>query len=157
MRLSKTDRQFYVDLFERYAAAHPDAERIEASHVIEWAKGLQLSPDQIRAIHVARLSESLRSKTVKDGEGRRVRLYHCVESKDDAAEDGPKQKFFWAHVDEATESFLAISLEQRRQKIGRDVESIRADVAYIVARRKPRTARLRKAVQMSFDFSEAAV
>lgn len=152
MRLSKAAAEYYRSLADRYAR-EKDVKEYELGEVIAWANEkdlLDLTPREITEVHCTLLSEALRSDMGKDSQGRRVRLRHCVESVRNGNGRTPQLRAVWAHVDHAKAGFLRRSLEQRRQRIVRDVEQLKADLEYINGRLARRNA---NQITMTFDFT----
>ena len=102
------------------------------------------------------LTNSLRAgevllKTQRWNDRPKVRLRHCVETKEKDAEGKTEQRILWAHIDDATDDFLLTALMQRHDKIKKDVQSLKADLDFLNARRAAAGKRL---IQMSFNFTE---
>jgi hypothetical protein len=76
--------------------------------------------------------------------------WHCVTAEVETAEGKTERRTFRVHADEAPDDFLLASLMERREGVKNDVDSLRADLAYINARRQ---AAGKDVIQMSFDFT----
>jgi hypothetical protein len=149
MRLSKTVADHFREVADRYAQVTGETTYVIAD-VVDWARDcgqLELCEEGIREALMHRMSEALRSHTARDALGRKIRLRHCVEYRGNG--DGT-QRTLWAHIKDAPDSFLLESLWQRHKRVEADVESLRADLDNINARRVERGLRM---IQMSFDFN----
>src|ERR1700735_3300907 len=136
-RITSEAAKHYRNLADRFSR-ETGKTTFEVHEVVSWAdRGgeLELSPEEIASIHAGRLSEALRSDVATDDKKRTYRLRHCMEAPV-AVEDGKfRQRTLWAHIDEATDDFLIVSLQQRRKRIADDVESLRMDLEIINERR----------------------
>ena len=153
MRMSKAKAEHYRSVADEYVATIGSKE-YAVSEVVTWGMQngkLAFSREDIFDTHAERMSESLRLDTTTDGQGRKVRLRHCVETKEKDAEGKTEQRILWAHIDDATDDFLLTALMQRHDKIKKDVQSLKADLDFLNARRAAAGKRL---IQMSFNFTE---
>ncbi len=152
MRFPKKTLELYRSLADEFRLA-TGKETYRLGEVIAWALNrgqLTLDPEDVRRLHENILREAMRSDTIEDEQGRRVRVRHCVEV-DTTDEDGKEvQETLWAHVDEAPTPFLIESLRQRRNRIVEDVRHLQADLDHINAILEGRGKR---SIQMSFDFT----
>lgn len=152
MHLTKSEARHYREIADRYKLAVGE-QTIEAGAAVRWAldrKELELLPATLQAIHAERLSEAMRMDVTRDRLGRKVRLRHCVKVPSTNEHGVPVQRHLWAHVDDAPDEHLRISLLQRRDQIQCDVDSLRADLDFANERL---AAKGKSAIQMSFDFN----
>ena len=115
----------------------------------EWFKPV---PELLALIEsTAAIASDLRvPQTMKDAQGRDVRLWHSLKVKTEDGINGRAiQHNIRAHVDDASPDFLIRSLWERLCHIGEDVESLKADVDHVNGRLAGRGLR---PIQMTFKW-----
>jgi hypothetical protein len=148
VRLTKKVANSYLEIIDEYKAATGNTQYM-LTEVYDWAAArgrLETSPEEIKQYHVARFSAANRADSIKDRQGRSVRVRHCLE----IVQPGARSQFLWADLADAPREFLQQSLRQRRDKVVKDVESLQADLDYI---NEMLVRRGQRPIQLSFDFT----